>query len=543
MQERVHTVVVGSGFGGAVAACRLAEHGDRVVVLERGRRYPPGSFARSPAAMARNFWDPSEGCYGLFNVWSFRNIEAVVSSGLGGGSLIYANVLMRKDPTWFAEHDRDWPITYEDLEPHYARAEAMLGATPYPFAREPYAATGKTAALREGAQALRRRHPGATFGLPNLAVSFTPSAQDPALGHPLGRDNLHGAPRATCTLCGECDIGCNVGAKNSLDLTYLSVAQSEGADIRDLCEVRTLRRAEDGGFLVGYRRHVPGGEADERVLHARRVVMGAGALGTTFLLMRNRAALGIGRGLGTRFCGNGDLLGFARDLRTDGGYRDIDPSRGPVITSYVRVPDARDRVPGSRRGFYIEDAGWPQALNWLAETADVVPLLRRVGSFVRTIVRRFFTREPDSDVGGEVSKLLGDGHLTGATLGLLGMGRDEPDGTLSLSGDRLACDWSEASSRRYFEDIETAMDDVARGLGGRFMVNPTRRVGRRLVTVHPLGGCPMGDVVDEYGRVLGQDGELYVVDGSVMPGPVGANPSLTIAAFAERAAARMTGRT
>ena len=538
----MHTVVVGSGFGGAVAACRLAEHGDHVVVLERGRRFPPGSFARSPAAMARNFWDPSEGCYGLFNVWSFRNIEAVVSSGLGGGSLIYANVLLRKDRAWFEEHDRAWPITYDDLEPHYDRAEAMLGATPYPLDREPYAATGRTKAFLEGAQALQLRRPGVTFGLPNLAVTFTPPTHDPALGFPLGRDNLHGAPRASCTLCGECDIGCNVGAKNTLDLNYLSVAKAEGADIRHLCEVRTLRRAGDGGFLVGYRRHVPGGESEDSELHAERVVMAAGALGTTFLLLRNRQALGLGDGIGTRFCGNGDLLGFARDLREDGAYRAVDPSRGPVITSYIRMPDAHDGVPGSRRGFYIEDAGWPQALNWLAETADVIPVLRRLGSFLRTIGRRFFTRTPDSDVGGEVSKLLGDGHTSDATLGLLGMGRDVPDGNLSLRGDRLFCDWSDRTSRRYFEDVETAMDDIARDLGGRFMVNPTRRFGRRLVTVHPLGGCPMGDVVDEHGRVLGQDGELYVVDGSVMPGPVGANPSLTIAAFAERAAARMTGR-
>src|SRR5918992_4705431 len=127
-------IIVGSGFGGSVSALRLAEGGERVCVLERGRAYAPGDFPRSPDDLSRSFWDPTEGHYGLYNVWSFPNLGALVSSGLGGGSLIYANVLLRKDPDTFVldEHET-WPVTYEDLEEHYARAEEGLGGQPYPI--------------------------------------------------------------------------------------------------------------------------------------------------------------------------------------------------------------------------------------------------------------------------------------------------------------------------------------------------------------------------------------------------------------------------
>src|ERR671919_2543583 len=127
-------LIVGSGFGGSVMAYRLAEAGLDVCLLERGRPYPPGSFADTPNEMARNFWDPSEGYYGLYDLWSFRGIEALVSSGLGGGSLIYANVLLRKDPEWFVnEAGEDWPVTRAELDPHYDRVEKILAPTPYPF--------------------------------------------------------------------------------------------------------------------------------------------------------------------------------------------------------------------------------------------------------------------------------------------------------------------------------------------------------------------------------------------------------------------------
>src|SRR5688500_4695279 len=158
--ESVDTVVVGSGFGGSAVACRLAGANGEVVVLERRKAFPPGSFPRSPAGVGRNFWDPAQGVYGMFNLWSCRGLEAVVSSGLGGGSLIYANVLLRKDERWFREADGwEWPLSRKTLDPYYMRAEAAIGGEPYPFHRAPYAATPKTAAMREAAARLRDTRP------------------------------------------------------------------------------------------------------------------------------------------------------------------------------------------------------------------------------------------------------------------------------------------------------------------------------------------------------------------------------------------------
>jgi cholesterol oxidase len=131
-------VIVGSGFGGSVTAYRLAEAGLDVCVLERGKAYPPGEFPRAPQRMQKNFWDPSEGLHGMYNIWSFNELGAVVCSGLGGGSLIYANVLIRKDEKWFVKEDlrngghEYWPVTRADLDPHYDRVEKMLGAQRYP---------------------------------------------------------------------------------------------------------------------------------------------------------------------------------------------------------------------------------------------------------------------------------------------------------------------------------------------------------------------------------------------------------------------------
>ena len=139
MNEQFDAVIIGSGFGGSVMAYRLAEAGFKVCILERGKVYPPGSFPRSPHEMKNNFWDPSEGLYGMYNVWSFRDIGALVSSGLGGGSLIYGNILIRKDEKWFVKEDINndgyeyWPVTRKDLDPHYDQVEEILNAQRYPF--------------------------------------------------------------------------------------------------------------------------------------------------------------------------------------------------------------------------------------------------------------------------------------------------------------------------------------------------------------------------------------------------------------------------
>lgn len=551
-------VVVGSGFGGSVSAYRLAQAGQRVCVLERGKAYPPGSFPRRPRAVGRNFWDPSQGLYGLFNVWSFRGIEALVSSGLGGGSLIYANVLMRKDERWFVKERpfkggyEHWPISRADLEPHYDQVERMLNAQYYPLEAPGYAELAKTRAMREAAKRL-----GLEWGLTKLAITFAVEGVPPAQAAPLAAalyPNLHGLTRTTCSLCGECDLGCNYGSKNTLDHTYLSAAKQHDADIRVLCEVRRFGPRPGGGYTVSYVEHdlqregrpTNTAKLPEVTITADRLILAAGALGTPYLLLRNRSAFPhLSPALGTRFCGNGDLLGFMLDSRSpiDGDTVPsvLDGSHGPVITSYIRVPDEVDPE-GTGPGYYIEDAGYPVVVDWMVQATAAGSSANRFLRFALRRIRAKLTHDPVSDLSAEITNLLGKAELSAGSMPLLGMGRDVPDGIMRLRKGHLDINWTTKTSKAYFRRVRRTMNDISAALGARFCENPLSLL-RRVITVHPLGGCPMGrhereGVVDAYGQAFGYPG-LYVADGSVMPGPVGPNPSLTIAAFANRMAERI----
>ncbi len=134
IDEFVNVVVIGSGFGGAVTACRVAEAGRKVLVLERGTLYRPEKFPQRPLETPTNLWDPSEGLFGVFQVWSFRHLDVVVSSGVGGDSLIYDNVMSRMSETWFGANAQDWPLEYSDIEEHYGAVEKMMDAEPAPLA-------------------------------------------------------------------------------------------------------------------------------------------------------------------------------------------------------------------------------------------------------------------------------------------------------------------------------------------------------------------------------------------------------------------------
>jgi cholesterol oxidase len=554
--EHFDAVVIGSGFGGSVTAYRLAEAGHSVCLLERGKPFPPNSFPRSPRGLKTQFWDPSAGLHGMFNLWSFENIDAICASGLGGGSLIYANVLLRKDEEWFVREEPGngswkegyeyWPVTRADLDPHYDRVERMMDVHKYPLDQPPYDKTLKTLAYRDAAQAL-----GLDWGLVNLAVTFGNEGEAPVVGEPIreARPNIHGRTRLTCKLTGECDLGCNHGSKNSLDYTYITAAWHAGADVRTRHEVRAFEPREGGGYCIDYVIHDPeseGVETDTRALArhtmtADRLILSAGTLGTTFLMLKNRAAFpNLSPALGTRFGGNGDLLTFARHCMQDGPDgkkvpRVLDSSHAPVITSAIRVPDALDG--GEGRGFYLEDAGEPEFVSWMLQLLDAprsaweqIPnLVKLAGDFIT---------HRDTDVGDEVSDLIGDAAESAGFLPLLGMGRDIPEGIMSLHDGGLAIDWRKnGGSKAYFDRVRKVSEDVAHELGGTFLDNPIWLLSR-VVTVHALGGCPMGrdereGVVDAYGRVFNYPG-LHIADGSVMPGPVGPNPSLTIAGLADR---------
>ncbi|MEZ3160274.1 GMC family oxidoreductase [Microbacterium sp. BWT-B31] len=548
VNEHVDAVVVGSGFGASVSAYRLAEAGRSVVLLERGRAYPPGSFARTPYDMSRAFWEPKDELFGLFDVRSFRKLEGIVSAGLGGGSLIYANVLLRKDERWFV-HDsplpgggyENWPIGRDDLDRHYDAAEQMLTPVPNPYPNLP-----KSRALREAAEQL-----GLESFAPPLAVSFStrpgaaPQQKQVIEEAPYG--NIHGIPRLTCRLIGECDLGCNEGAKNTLDHTYLSAAAHHGADLRTNAEVTSIAPHPRGGYEVRYTKYasIPDSaghyERTERVITCGQVFLGAGTFGTTALLLRNRVNLpALGRAVGMRFSGNGDLLTFCvggRTSRASGPVRLIDPNRGPVITTAIRRPDGVDEE-GAGRGYYVQEAGFPEFANWLVEAAQVTSSVRRAANVVSQIVAHRLARRNESTISGELSKLIGEGRLTATSLPLLGMGRDTPDGRIMLTDGELDVEWSTATSKEYFDAMRATMKDISEKLDGRFRDNPLWWT-KRVVTVHPLGGAPMGrhvheGVVDSWNESFGHP-DLFVVDGSAVPGPVGPNPSLTIAAMADRA--------
>jgi cholesterol oxidase len=539
-------IVVGSGFGGSVTAYRLAEAGRRVLVLERGRPYPPGAFTRSPYRARESFWDPPHGLTGMYHYWSFKGIDALVSAGLGGGSLIYANVFIRKDERWFVHEDTDaggyeyWPVNRADLDPHYDRVAQMIGFQTYPVDHEPYASTPKTVAFKEAADKL-----GLDHFHPDLAVTFANQGRPPVPGEAIVEElpNLHGRTRTTCQLCGECDVGCNYGAKNTLDYNYLTHAKHQGAEIRTLCDVRRFEPREGGGYHVHYADLAAGApEAPPMVdLTCDHLILSAGTFGTTNLLLRNRAALpALSRKIGTHFCGNGDLLTLVLNTSrvTPDGKREpriVDPGYGPVITTTARIPGAEDG--GEGRGFYLQDAGYPQHLAWVLHAISAPVQIWRWRKAGFYLVKNWLKGTPETDVTEQIAELMLPAELSAGGLPLLSMGRDIPDGRMFLRNGRLDLDWTREESSDYFQRVRNVSRDVAGVLGGRFADNPLWFL-RRVITVHPLGGSPMGrhpgeGVVDAYGNVFGHPG-LHIADGSVMPGPTGPNPSFTIAALADR---------
>jgi cholesterol oxidase len=552
-------VVVGSGFGGSVMTYRLAEAGLHVCLLERGKPYPPGSFARTPYQMKHNFWDPSEGFYGLYNAWSFPRLTAVVSSGLGGGSLIYSNVMLRKDEKWFVKEDPTqggyeyWPVTRADLDPHYDRVEKMLNLQQYPLDHSPYNTTNRALALRDAARRLNLN-----WYLPPLAVTFANEDADPVPGVPIheAQPNIHGpnSVRTTCRMCGECNFGCNFGSKNTLDYTYLTEAKRLGTDILPLCEVHSFQPS-DGGYLISYVEHDPAMEGQPLDTHnpavvplqtitADRLILSAGTLGTTFLLLKNLGAFPhISTTLGTHFSGNGDFIASATKCREDtNGKRVqhiIEATYGPAITGTIRIPDALDTGEGQTRGFYIQDAGYPNFVNWMLQVLSMPSTLGEWVHLGGHLIELWLEGKVETDVGGYLAQLLGTSDASACSLPMGGMGRDYPTDAMRLHDGKLYVETNDHLSDSYYARVRQQMEDISTALGGQITDDPLWLLNRS-VTVHPLGGCPMGRTSDEgvvntYGEVFNYPG-LYIADGSVMPGPVGANPSLTIAALSDRAA-------
>ena len=521
MKRRYDVIVIGSGFGGSVTACRLAQAGRSVCVLERGRRWRNVLFPRSPSQVARSaFWDPGSGRFGLLDYRVFRRMQVIQGCGVGGGSLHYFNVHLRPpvsifdDPRWPAE------IGMEILDPYYELARDMLDAEPLspPAGRELPART--TAFLEACARAKR------TGELVPIAVYTGP-----------GRRNPHGfVPQQPCDYSGDCMIGCVPQAKNTLDVNYLALAEEHGAEIYPLHPASAISPVTRGhGYRVSYDRLDRGGRESAEV-RAETVIVAAGTLGTAELLLRCRDRLAtlpdVSPALGQGFSGNGDLLlaGTLTDI-------DLDAGPGPSITAGADFASPRQQM-------YVEDLGLPSPFFWfvegmLADAASARDLLRLIRNFVEG---QLGIRGANRRVVRDGERLFGDGRTRGF-LPYLGMCEDAADGELILDdGGALDLRWNPAASRENFEQLENALRDLTRALGGEYVPSPLWDVGD-LLTAHPLGGCRMAadasdGVVDDSCEVHGYPG-LFVVDGSIVPTALSRNPTATITALAERAAFRM----
>jgi cholesterol oxidase len=515
-------IVVGSGFGGAVVACRLAEAGARVLVLERGRRWTPDQYPRKLGDPWLFSHTQPQRHNGWLDLRFFKGMAVAQGAGVGGGSLCYSSVVMEADPERF---QTEWPpeITAGEMAPYYERARRMLGAHPIP----PGQHTRRYQLVQEAAQKLGL---GQRFHSVPLAVSFDPAwsydLPDPLNArHSRSFVNAHGQRQGTCVHLGNCDIGCDVRAKNTLDLNYIPAAEQRGAEVRPLHLVRYLE-ADGQGYRVVFDR-IHDGRLVRGAERARRVVLAAGSLGSTELLLRcrddHRTLPRISGRLGYHWSANANVL-------TPDGYGQADRVRqsiGPTISAGL------DFMDGSEDGqrFYVEDDGFPNLLL----NAVSAKLRSHWFSLLAWALRFHLRRGP-----GETNPL-------GNLMVWLGEGVDAADGRLSLGRPWLApwrkdlqLTWDIRGSEGVIRAILATHQRLSRANGGRLRIPLYWRFLRALVTVHPLGGCRLGTsaadgVVDHTGEVFGYPG-LYVADGALLPRALGRNPSLTIAALAERIA-------
>lgn len=520
-------VVVGSGYGGGVAACRLARAARSVCVLERGRERMVGDYPTSTGAALREIQvhggrldvGPSTG---LFDFRLGEDISVLVGSGLGGTSQINANVMMEPTAATFAE---GWPASLRApgaLAPHYDVARDMLGVS-----RPPDAPATKLRALDRAAAAVAV---GARAEPSPVAVTFVEGPAGDSPGH------------HACTRCGNCVTGCNQGAKNTVLMNYLPDAVAHGAEVFTEVQVDRVSPGSNRRWRV-HARTTGAGDTGEVLVEADVVVLGAGTLGSTEILTRSAmAGLPTSREIGRRFSGNGDFLGVAYDgTEVVDAMGRPDPATvaavGPCISGTIDL-----REGSSDYGAIIQDGAVPAAL------APFLPAVLPAGAAV-------FAR--DSGPGGWrtwLRRALGvlSGPYRGPTantLTLLLTSKEDDEGVLKLHRGRLATSWPGAGCRPSAQKGNQLLSEAADGLGATYLPAPWWLAGRRLLTVHPLGGCVMADtaqegVVDDLGRVFtGHDNDVYaglhVLDGSIVPRPLGVNPALTITALAERALARM----
>lgn len=538
-------VIVGSGYGGAITAARLALSGQvdasSVCLLERGREWPVGQFPDEVTEVlraARNDLNPG----GLYEFLTYRDISIIKGSGLGGTSLINANVAIVPDAGVFERGG--WPagIRMDEMLPYYDRAFEMLAAVPHPRGGK----NPQNGPQLTKVQALQRR--ATELGLEaqplRLAVNFDIDGPNP-----------HGVEQKPCIDCGDCVTGCNVGAKNTLYMNYLPAAARAGVQMFTESEVAWIEKLPGGGWRV-HGTHYEGAKREAFTIDAKNVFLCAGSLNSTEILLRSeQKGLKVSPALGTRFSGNGDFFGLAYngDFPTDvlgyGTKRTPKPGRalppGPSIVGVVRYNGG---APLEQR-ITVEDFSFPSAYVKAAQL-----LFKNIpgeDTYAGNEFAEFRRRLRDL---WTLELYERDGALNHTMLYLV-MGLDDARGLIALetgpfhAGGRLNIVWHGVGQQQVFTRMNAELRRHARALHADYISNPTWSVFNigHLITAHPLGGCPMGEdymdgAVDEFGRVFAADGSvhegLFVSDGAVVRSALGVNPFMTISALAERTVAR-----
>ncbi|MCP2248906.1 FAD-dependent oxidoreductase [Lentzea aerocolonigenes] len=499
-------VIVGSGFGGSVAALRLTEKGYRVAVLEAGRRFADDEFAKTSWDLRKYLWAPQLKCFGIQRIHTLRNVMVLAGAGVGGGSLVYANTLYRplkpfyEDRQW--AHITDWQ---EELEPFYDQASRMLGVVTNPTTTPSDVVMQKVAKDMGVEDSYHPTPVGVFFGEPGK------TADDPYFGGA-------GPQRTGCTECGSCMSGCRVGAKNTLVKNYLYLAEKLGAQVFPLTTVTKLHE-HDGKWTIDTK--MTGGRATKSFT-ADQVVVAAGTWGTQQLLHKAKASTlpKISDKLGELTRTNSEsIIGAARYT--------VDPendfTKGVAITSSIH-PDEITHIEPVRYGKGSNAMGMLQTLatdgaastpRWLQFIKQAIrhPMrLARLLSVHRWSERTVILLVMQS-LDNSITTFLKRGKLTSK------QGHGEPNPAFIPAGHQ-----ANLLAAKH-------IDGMAGGTWGELFNIP--------LTAHFIGGCAISDsqdggVIDPYHRVFNYPG-LSVVDGAAISANLGVNPSLTITAQAERA--------
>ncbi|WP_248742245.1 MULTISPECIES: GMC family oxidoreductase N-terminal domain-containing protein [unclassified Pseudomonas] len=543
IKEHYDVIVIGSGYGGGIAASRLSRAGKRVCLLERGREIQPGEYPNTMIAATEELQvhDPDGHIgsrTGLFDLHVNAQQNVVVGCGLGGTSLINANVSL--EPTADVFKDPRWPLAVREdqdglLKAGYEKARTMLKPNAYPDSAP---SLPKLDANKKSADFLKQ---GANFYKPPINVTFDKLPNN--LNHV-------GVEQLPCNHCGDCVSGCNNKAKNTTLMNYLPDATNHGAEIFCQAQVRHLERDGDG-WIVHFQYLDSGREKfDAPTLFVKTdiVVVSAGTLGSTEILLRSRdKGLAMSGQLGENMSGNGDILGFGHNCeQTINGIgfgthsaKEMKPV-GPCITSIIDMRNEGDR--SSR--MVIEEGSIPGALG-----RPMVPAMAGFAEMIGV--------PTDDSFSGKVKykEREAESFLRGPYYGALHnmqtyliMSHDSGQGRMVLdSKDQLRIDWPGVGEQENFKIGNERLHQSTKALGGIWVENPiwTKLLRHSIVSVHPLGGCVMGEdaaqgVVNHKGQVFsGASGadvyaNLYVTDGAVIPTSLAVNPLLTISAVSER---------